>query len=150
MGNTESQDEGELYQVRDSHIRRDSLPQLDNLPVEPPQLKADLSHLTAEEKKHIQEVLDRARDLEATEEDRIRNLEEDFTTYAESLLSRFADHESMKDKDLCPICHVTVLSPDAEPGTAQEGLPCADCERQVCLQCGFYVTSVATKVSCFF
>ncbi|XP_071961422.1 uncharacterized protein [Antedon mediterranea] len=148
MGNTESQDESELYQVRDSHIRRDSIPALaadNNLPIEPPELEADLSHLTVEEKKHIQDVLDRARDLEATEEDRIRNLEEDFTSYAESLLSRFTDTESLKDKNFCPICQVTVLSPDALPGTAQEGLPCADCERPVCLQCGFYVTSVATK-----
>ncbi|XP_033646598.1 uncharacterized protein LOC117305823 isoform X2 [Asterias rubens] len=125
-----------------------------NIPIEPP--AADLSHLTEQERAHILSVLQRARDLQTRDERRVRDLEDDFSNYAASVLQRSSDATTtaevdaaagaapVKQRDLCPICHQTELIPDPQPGTAQEGLSCGDCERIVCLQCGFYTPAITS------
>ncbi len=78
------------------------------------------------------------------------DLEEDFTTYSRDVQRRSSDADAAgMVYDRCPICHTTELVPDPQPGSANEGLACTDCDRLVCLQCGFYTPGIATDVSLF-
>ncbi|XP_071494066.1 uncharacterized protein [Diadema antillarum] len=110
--------------------------------------EADLSHLTEEERAHILAVLSRAKDLQDKDEERVRILEDEFTKYTKDIKRRASDASSTADgapKNLCPVCNRTELDESAIPGSAQEGLECQDCERPVCLQCGFYTPSIASQ-----
>ncbi|XP_072041167.1 LOW QUALITY PROTEIN: uncharacterized protein [Amphiura filiformis] len=116
-----------------------------NVPQEPPD--ADLSHLTDEERAHIMSVLNRARGIQEREESRVSELEADFSDYSRDVQRRSSDAEAagITTYERCPICHTTELVPDPQPGSAQEGLACSDCDRLVCLQCGFYTPAIATE-----
>nr|XP_054749711.1 uncharacterized protein LOC129255379 [Lytechinus pictus] len=127
-----------------SRVKNKTAPPMDDQPPE-----ADLSHLTEEERTHILAVLNRARGLQERDEERVRNLEEDFTRYTKDIKRRASDASSIGEgqaKNLCPVCNRTELDKNAIPGSAQEGLECTDCERPVCLQCGFYMPALASQI----
>ncbi|XP_022106431.1 uncharacterized protein LOC110987729 isoform X2 [Acanthaster planci] len=154
MGNLSSQEDDSYYTDDSLSVMSEQSARMrptrrgNNIPIEPPE--ADLSHLTEQERAHILSVLARARDLQARDERRVRDLEDDFSNYAASVLQRASNAATTepeagagaKQGDLCPICHVTELVPDPQPGSAQEGQPCGDCDRVVCLQCGFYAPAI--------
>ncbi|XP_038053965.1 uncharacterized protein LOC119726383 [Patiria miniata] len=157
MGNLSSQEEDSYYTDDSLSLMSEQSARMQrptrrgpNVPIEPPE--ADLSHLTEQERAHILSVLARARDLQARDERRVRDLEDDFSNYAASVLQRASNATASEPEastgsrqgDLCPICHVTELVPDPQPGTASEGQPCGDCDRIVCLQCGFYTPAMTS------
>ena len=75
-------------------------------------------------------------------------MEQDFSNYSQDVQRRSSDADAagITSYERCPICHTTELVPDPQPGSAQEGLACSDCDRLVCLQCGFYTPALATEV----
>ncbi|XP_070557970.1 uncharacterized protein [Ptychodera flava] len=130
-------DESDLYSLIAQSSRAPS-------PMEPPE--ADLSHLTEEERSHITEVLERARQLQDRDEQRVRELEEEYTAFAENIVRR-ASLTGM-ETDLCPICLTTELvlgAPSAGDPNTDRGTVCEDCERRVCRKCGSTAVSIATK-----
>ncbi|XP_066284221.1 protein piccolo-like isoform X4 [Branchiostoma lanceolatum] len=115
---------------------------------EPPE--ADLSHLTEEERAQIEAVLARAKELQDKEEQRVRELEEDFTTLAETVVQQAATKAPTPEtaKKLCPICHTTELpavSGSERGASGAEGRVCYDCERVVCVACGSMSPSSVKK-----
>ncbi|CAH1265356.1 PCLO [Branchiostoma lanceolatum] len=115
---------------------------------EPPE--ADLSHLTEEERAQIEAVLARAKELQEKEEQRVRELEEDFTTLAETVVQQAATKAPTPEtaQKLCPICHTTELpavSGSERGASGAEGRVCYDCERVVCVACGSMSPSSVKK-----
>ncbi|XP_019617633.1 PREDICTED: regulating synaptic membrane exocytosis protein 2-like [Branchiostoma belcheri] len=129
---------------------------------EPPE--ADLSHLTQEERDQIEAVLARAKELQQKEEQRVRELEQDYTTLAETVVQQAATKAPTPEaaRKLCPICHTTELPANGEgrvingaAGRAAngegrvtngaEGRVCYDCERVVCMACGSLSPSSVKK-----
>ena len=71
-----------------------------------------------------------------------RELEEDFTSLAATVEQRESTEDDEGAKH-CPICTVVELRDDNQNC-------CVDCERFVCLDCGYYDTSIQTKVREFY
>ncbi|XP_078596755.1 uncharacterized protein LOC144873342 isoform X4 [Branchiostoma floridae x Branchiostoma japonicum] len=115
---------------------------------EPPE--ADLSHLTEEERAQIESVLARAKELQHKEEQRVRELEQDYTTLAETVVQQAATKAPTPEtaQKLCPICHTTELpavSGSERGASGAEGRVCYDCERVVCVACGSMSPSSVKK-----
>ncbi|XP_077864677.1 uncharacterized protein LOC102805687 [Saccoglossus kowalevskii] len=156
MGNQASGDDSASYTTTDfdadsdiyslySQVAAASSRASSPVPMEPPE--ADLSHLTEEERAHIASVLERARLLQDREEQRVRELETEYTTFAENIIRRSSLTELDKT-DVCPICLTTeipMFPQQLEAAGIDPGIVCGDCERRICSKCGSYYTSVATK-----
>ncbi|XP_071081619.1 uncharacterized protein [Haliotis cracherodii] len=110
------------------------------LPPEP-----DLSHLSPEEVAKIKSVMDRAKNMQAQEQMRVRNLEEEYIEYA-TRIEREASLSELSDSgcSLCPICNKNEIRLN-EDGSREGPNVCVDCEKITCPGCGELNTSLTTK-----
>nr|XP_022299591.1 protein piccolo-like isoform X3 [Crassostrea virginica] len=114
-------------------------------PVEPPE--PDLSHLSEDEIRTIRSVIGRAKTMQQEEQQRIRELEEDYIAHASTVGQRALSVEAEKPEvHLCPICLKNELSVDDPPGVRSGQNICNDCGVLTCSECGAFQGSMTSKL----
>ncbi|XP_072548424.1 regulating synaptic membrane exocytosis protein 2 isoform X26 [Salminus brasiliensis] len=103
----------------------------------------DLSHLTEEERKIIQDVMDRQRREEEKEQSMLKKLHQQFESYKDQV-KKMADEaqttpEQKTDAPTCGICHKTKFADGC-------GHLCSYCQTKFCARCGGRVSLRSNKV----
>nr|XP_020639086.1 regulating synaptic membrane exocytosis protein 2 isoform X4 [Pogona vitticeps] len=110
----------------------------------PPQLEMpDLSHLTEEERKIIQAVMDRQKKEEEKEQSVLKKLHQQFEMYKEQVKKMGEEsqqqQEQKSDAPTCGICHKTKFADGC-------GHNCSYCQTKFCARCGGRVSLRSNKV----
>ncbi|XP_077788920.1 regulating synaptic membrane exocytosis protein 2 isoform X24 [Podarcis muralis] len=110
----------------------------------PPQSEMpDLSHLTEEERKIIQAVMDRQKKEEEKEQSVLKKLHQQFEMYKEQVKKMGEEsqqHQEQKgDAPTCGICHKTKFADGC-------GHNCSYCQTKFCARCGGRVSLRSNKV----
>nr|XP_034981751.1 regulating synaptic membrane exocytosis protein 2 isoform X36 [Zootoca vivipara] len=110
----------------------------------PPQSEVpDLSHLTEEERKIIQAVMDRQKKEEEKEQSVLKKLHQQFEMYKEQVKKMGEEsqqHQEQKgDAPTCGICHKTKFADGC-------GHNCSYCQTKFCARCGGRVSLRSNKV----
>uniref|UniRef100_A0A3B1JAB1 Regulating synaptic membrane exocytosis 2 n=1 Tax=Astyanax mexicanus TaxID=7994 RepID=A0A3B1JAB1_ASTMX len=103
----------------------------------------DLSHLTEEERKIIQDVMDRQKREEEKEQSMLKKLHQQFESYKDQV-KKMADEsqttpEQKTDAPTCGICHKTKFADGC-------GHLCSYCQTKFCARCGGRVSLRSNKV----
>nr|XP_020639101.1 regulating synaptic membrane exocytosis protein 2 isoform X19 [Pogona vitticeps] len=109
----------------------------------PPQLEMpDLSHLTEEERKIIQAVMDRQKKEEEKEQSVLKKLHQQFEMYKEQVKKMGEEsqqqQEQKSDAPTCGICHKTKFADGC-------GHNCSYCQTKFCARCGGRVSLRSNK-----
>ncbi|XP_054840382.1 regulating synaptic membrane exocytosis protein 2 isoform X7 [Eublepharis macularius] len=110
----------------------------------PPQAELpDLSHLTEEERKIIQAVMDRQKKEEEKEQSVLKKLHQQFEMYKEQVKKMGEESqqqlEQKGDAPTCGICHKTKFADGC-------GHNCSYCQTKFCARCGGRVSLRSSKV----
>ncbi|CAH1803431.1 unnamed protein product, partial [Owenia fusiformis] len=111
----------------------------------------DMSHLSEDEKSQIAAVIARAREMQELEEQRVREINENYGDDFDSPLQTLATLEKANmalhanETYRCPICQTTELREDEE-GRRNDQNVCVSCEILVCSDCGSFDQSKSTKL----
>nr|XP_056710736.1 regulating synaptic membrane exocytosis protein 2 isoform X2 [Euleptes europaea] len=110
----------------------------------PPQAETpDLSHLTEEERKIIQAVMDRQKKEEEKEQSVLKKLHQQFEMYKEQVKKMGEESqqqlEQKGDAPTCGICHKTKFADGC-------GHNCSYCQTKFCARCGGRVSLRSSKV----
>ncbi|XP_060099384.1 regulating synaptic membrane exocytosis protein 2 isoform X45 [Heteronotia binoei] len=110
----------------------------------PPQAEMpDLSHLTEEERKIIQAVMDRQKKEEEKEQSVLKKLHQQFEMYKEQVKKMGEESqqqlEQKSDAPTCGICHKTKFADGC-------GHNCSYCQTKFCARCGGRVSLRSSKV----
>ncbi|XP_048364139.1 regulating synaptic membrane exocytosis protein 2 isoform X36 [Sphaerodactylus townsendi] len=110
----------------------------------PPQAEMpDLSHLTEEERKIIQAVMDRQKKEEEKEQSVLKKLHQQFEMYKEQVKKMGEESqqqlEQKGDAPTCGICHKTKFADGC-------GHNCSYCQTKFCARCGGRVSLRSSKV----
>uniref|UniRef100_A0A3B1J8L6 Regulating synaptic membrane exocytosis 2 n=1 Tax=Astyanax mexicanus TaxID=7994 RepID=A0A3B1J8L6_ASTMX len=102
----------------------------------------DLSHLTEEERKIIQDVMDRQKREEEKEQSMLKKLHQQFESYKDQV-KKMADEsqttpEQKTDAPTCGICHKTKFADGC-------GHLCSYCQTKFCARCGGRVSLRSNK-----
>ncbi|XP_060631707.2 regulating synaptic membrane exocytosis protein 2 isoform X24 [Anolis sagrei] len=112
-------------------------------PPPPPSEMPDLSHLTEEERKIIQAVMDRQKKEEEKEQSVLKKLHQQFEMYKEQVkkMGEESQHqqEQKGDAPTCGICHKTKFADGC-------GHNCSYCQTKFCARCGGRVSLRSNKV----
>ncbi|XP_060631712.2 regulating synaptic membrane exocytosis protein 2 isoform X27 [Anolis sagrei] len=111
-------------------------------PPPPPSEMPDLSHLTEEERKIIQAVMDRQKKEEEKEQSVLKKLHQQFEMYKEQVkkMGEESQHqqEQKGDAPTCGICHKTKFADGC-------GHNCSYCQTKFCARCGGRVSLRSNK-----
>ncbi|XP_042318906.1 regulating synaptic membrane exocytosis protein 2 isoform X5 [Sceloporus undulatus] len=112
-------------------------------PPPPPSELPDLSHLTEEERKIIQAVMDRQKKEEEKEQSVLKKLHQQFEMYKEQVKKMGEEsqqqQEQKSDAPTCGICHKTKFADGC-------GHNCSYCQTKFCARCGGRVSLRSNKV----
>ncbi|XP_062987097.1 regulating synaptic membrane exocytosis protein 2 isoform X5 [Elgaria multicarinata webbii] len=113
-------------------------------PPPPPQSEMpDLSHLTEEERKIIQAVMDRQKKEEEKEQSVLKKLHQQFEMYKEQVKKMGEESQQQQeqkgDAPTCGICHKTKFADGC-------GHNCSYCQTKFCARCGGRVSLRSNKV----
>ncbi|XP_025090828.1 regulating synaptic membrane exocytosis protein 2-like isoform X2 [Pomacea canaliculata] len=104
----------------------------------------DLSHLTEEERKVIEDVLRRQREEEEREQEVIRQMQDEFLTYQQTVLKLSEETRKIGQQydegAVCDICHKTKFADGV-------GHSCYYCHKKSCARCGGRTQLKATKAN---
>ncbi|XP_042318905.1 regulating synaptic membrane exocytosis protein 2 isoform X4 [Sceloporus undulatus] len=111
-------------------------------PPPPPSELPDLSHLTEEERKIIQAVMDRQKKEEEKEQSVLKKLHQQFEMYKEQVKKMGEEsqqqQEQKSDAPTCGICHKTKFADGC-------GHNCSYCQTKFCARCGGRVSLRSNK-----
>ncbi|XP_066501322.1 regulating synaptic membrane exocytosis protein 2 isoform X3 [Hoplias malabaricus] len=103
----------------------------------------DLSHLTEEERRIIQDVMDRQRREEEKEQSMLKKLHQQFESYKDQVKKMAEESqtapEQKSDAPTCGICHKTKFADGC-------GHLCSYCQTKFCARCGGRVSLRSNKV----